>query len=232
MQMQAEGQTVERPATDMPTDALQGAGDGGMADHGRAVVRSVFLARLDAAGLVRPKRASVAEHEARLSQVVDYLSYMSRANLAALAEVVLTSQARAKSIEWPSEATIRLWAETIQRRPFRENRIMRSWLGSVEGPVAEARGHLVELYRHLRKTGLPPQRGPYADHLMAQEAQDNRRRVALIEEKLAAEVASPEERAWLAEYRRDEQDARALVDAGRARRDGVVQGEGADNGEA
>ena len=68
MQMQAEGQTVERPATDMPTDALQGAGDGGMADHGRAVVRSVFLARLDAAGLVRPKRASVAEHEARLSQ--------------------------------------------------------------------------------------------------------------------------------------------------------------------
>lgn len=233
MQVQ-EGQTAQmaQGAPDVEGavhgDAAPGAADHALADHGRAVVRDVFLGRLDAAGLVRGKRASVAEHEALRAALCDYLSYMSRDNLAALAEVVLTVQARAKSVEYPTEAAVRLHAETIQRRPFRENRIMRSWLGSVEGPVAEARGVLVELYRHLQRTGLPPGRGPYAEGQMAQAAQDNRRRVMVIEERIAGDCASAEDRQWLAAYLRDEQDARALVDAGRARRAMAGQEGGCD----
>lgn len=236
--MQAvKDQTVQTPDAVRVHGGATGGADASGDDHGRAVVRDVFFARLDEAGLVRGKKASVAEHAALRDRMADYLSYMSRANLIVLAEAILTVQARAKSVEWPSEAVIRLWAEPIQRRPFRENRIMRSWLGSVEGPVAEARGHLVELYRHLRRTGLPPQKGPYAEGLMAQEAQDNRRRVAVIEERIAADVALADDRAWLAEYRRDEMDARALVDAGRARRSAAMaadmdQQDGDDDGAA
>ncbi|RRH70021.1 hypothetical protein [Falsigemmobacter faecalis] len=184
---------------------------------GREAVRELVLRPLAASGLQRTKGLTEAEHEAVLKRLADYLSYLSRPSLEALADQILASAGGPKRNQWPSELLVRQMAEALERRPFSEKPIVRSWLASVEGPRAEVAGYLVQLYRHLRQHQRPVL--PYDLRQVQQQATDDRRRRRMIEERLRVEQASDEERRWLTSLIEDEALAREIVARGQITRE-------------
>lgn len=172
-------------------------------------VRGLLLARLDEAGLRRPRGATVEGWEAVRARLVRQLAYMDDENLKTLADLVLDHAGGRRRDESPSEIVIRSLAHALQAPPFEERRIVRSWLASVEGPQAEAGGYLVELFRFLRRTGRPPLAFDMAR--LREEADENRRGVALIRERIDRGTAQAADRQWLSAYLADRDAARRLI---------------------
>jgi len=202
----------------------QGDGETGQdddAEAGRAAVGRLLVGRVAAAGLARGRGVSVTDHGARLKSLCDRLAYMTPENLQTLAEVILDN-AEGTPPAWPSEALVMQWARALQVPPPRERRIVTSWLASVEGPVAEAGGYLVELYRFLLRHGRPPLAMDVRQ--LREQAADNNRTATLIRDRIARDVVQSDDRAWLAAYVRDEGEAQALIEQGRVRR--AAKGEG------
>lgn len=186
-------------------------------DHGRAAVRVHLFDRLDAAGLVRGKKGgTVADHAAMRARLADWLAYMSADNLRTLADLLIDLAAGPLRNEWPSEATVRNTAQTLQRKPATEKRIVTSWLASVEGPMALAQGIEVELFQFLRTHGRPP--GGFDKTQMAERARENARAVERLQDRAERGTITPEERGWLERYLRDRAEVRGIIESGQARR--------------
>lgn len=188
----------------------------GQTETGRAAVRALLLARLDQAGLVRPKGVSAEAHAAMRARLVDALDHMTPANLVTLAELVIENGAGPQRACWPSEAVVRSWAQALQPRPLAQHRIVTSWLASVKGPVAEAGGWLVELYRFLDRHHRPP--GSYDEKLLRDQAAENNRQRGLIRSRIERGAASQADLVWSEAYAEDQRRAQAAVDSGRGRR--------------
>lgn len=189
---------------------------------GRAAVRALLIERLQGAGLRRARGISQTQHLAALDRLTGHLAYMTFANLETLAEVVLDA---AQGGICPSEALIRQYGEALQARPLAQHRIVTSWLASVEGPRAEARGDLVELFRWLRRHAPRPPL-PMDMRMIAEMAAANNRQRELIRGRIERQTASDEDSAWLAAYLRDQDAARQIV-AGRHAADQAGQGDAA-----
>ena len=197
-------------------------------EAGRALVRRLLVDRLAQAGLQRPVKLGEGGFAVMAEHLVGRLAYMSPANLETLADVILTHAATQVGPvkRWPAEVLVVGWAEGLQRRPFRQARIVSSWLTSIEGPQAQAAGYLTELYRWLRVH----QRPPLAYDLNGRDgvrdkAAFNARQVELIRDRMARDCCDAVDRAWLADYLRDAQEAADLVDKGRAARAAAASGE-------
>lgn len=197
----------------------QAAQDETAGQTGKAAVRAVLLDRLEGAGMMRPKRMGVEPFEAGKKFLCERLAYMSRDNLAVLADALIDT---ATSNEWPSEMVVMSLARGIQAPPPATSRALSSWLASVEGPKAVAGGYLVDLYRFIRGKLRPPT--PYEMGEVKVRATESARRVQLINEWIRAGRGSDEDRAWLKAWLDDEQQALALVDAGNARRAAAANG--------
>ncbi|MFD1913814.1 hypothetical protein [Halodurantibacterium flavum] len=180
---------------------------------GKARVRDLLIGRLQEAGMTRPRGQAVAQHEAFLGRVAEQLAYMDEENLRTLAETLIDM---AQGGVWPSEVLIRQYARALQAPPIQQHRIVSSWLASVEGPLAEAGGYLVELYRFLIRHGRPPLAMDM--RLIREQAEANGRQVHLAQDRLRREVVTEEDRAWLAQYRADQAAAQRIVDEGARRR--------------
>ena len=109
----------------------------------------------------------------------------------------------------------------MQPRPFRLHRIVTSWLASVEGPVADAGGYLVQLFRFLRRHCRPPT--AYDLTSIKQQAAEDNRRLAMISDRTARGAASQDDEAWHAAYLADEQQARGFVTHGNGTRATMAQ---------
>lgn len=192
-----------------------GAGDEGKPETGKAAVRLHLIERLNAAGLQRPRGMTAEAFAQMLGHLCELLSYMTADNLMTLAETLIEG---AQGGRWPAEFVVRDFANRLQRRPAAQSRLITSWLASVEGPKAVARGDLVELLRFLRRKNQPP--SDWDMRQIADEARTNARHCQIIKEKIAAEVAGREDREWLVVYQRDRDAALAIVDQGNARRAG------------
>jgi hypothetical protein len=153
-----------------------------------------------------------------LDRLVDHLAYMSAENLATLAEVLMSAAQGPLRNVWPAEVTVRNLAHNLQAPPLRQRRIVTSWLASVEGPRALAGGYLVDLYRWLRDARV--ERPPLVMDMrvIREEAVQNMRWSGLVRDRIDRLVASPEDLAWIAEWRRDDQIARQIVAEGQRRR--------------
>lgn len=208
----AAGQGVEEKAGEGP----------GAEESGRARVRRLLVGRVQEAGLVRARGVTAEAHQAAMGKLAEHLAYMSAENLQTLAEVVIDNAGGRSGNEWPAETLVRSWAQALQPAPPQRHRIVTSWLASVEGPKAEAAGHLVELYRFLLLRRVPP--GPYDLRRITEEAAENARRRVLIRDRVARDCATDEDRRWLAEYLRHEAEARAVIEDARARRAGEGEG--------
>jgi hypothetical protein len=166
---------------------------------------------------------SAGDHGARLRTLTDRLAYMTPDNLQTLAEVILEN-ASGNPPAWPSEALVMQWAHAIQAAPPRERRIVTSWLASVEGPVAEAGGYLVELLRWLRRHRRPLT--PNDLKRVRVEAADMQGRLLRIRERIAKGVPWPDDHDTLSVYLADLAQARQFVQSGVAKRaaQGPAQG--------
>lgn len=187
-------------------------------EAGRAMVRDLVIHRLAAAGLKPRKGMSAVQHAEMVERLVGWLAYMAPANLAVLAESILTEAAKPGPAlgHWPAEVLMRSWAEGLQVRPFRQHPIVASWLRSVEGPNAVAGGYLVELLRWLRRHRRPV---TYHDlQMLRTEAADNQRRLAIARERIGWGRASPEDHQVMEAWQRDLAEALQYVDDGNAGR--------------
>jgi hypothetical protein len=198
--------------------------EGEEAAAGRAKVRDLLVDRANAAGLVRRKGVTDAAHAALIDRLCGQLAYMTPDNLRTLAELVIDAGDGPGRTWWPAETTVRGLAEALQARPLAQHRIVSSWLASVEGPVAEAGGWLVELYRFLRQHKRPP--FAWDRRRLREEAAENNRRHGLLCDRVNRNAAVAEDRAWMASYAEDAREARAIVDAGRAARAAKAAGSG------
>lgn len=202
------------------TDSEAGnAGGAAVVAEGKAAVRQLFVQRVDEAGLVRMKGVTADAHARMIDRLVDKLSYLRTANLMVLAECVIDYSAHAAGVgrgAWPAEVLVIGWAHGLQAPAPQTAPIVASWLRSVEGPVAEAGGYLVELYRHLIRHPVPVM--VFTLTRIKEEARDNQRRQALIRDRIERNVDVPEDRAWLAAYLADQRTAREFVETGKAGR--------------
>lgn len=198
-------------AADRPADAADD-----VTLHGRAAVRRILFGRCDEAGLARGKGVTAEAHAAKLDRIAAALSYMTPANLEVLAELTLANAQGGYRDCWPPEVAVINWGRSLQAPPFRDDRIVTSWLASVEGPPARAAGYLVPLYRFLRRRRLPP--GPYDRRVILAEGDTESRRAVLYQERIERGIATSDERAWLADWLRDKAAAEAIVAQGEAAR--------------
>jgi len=191
---------------------------------GREAVRELVIRRLADSGLQRSKGQTEADQAAMARRLVDYLSYLSRASLETLADQILDAAVGPKRSQWPSELMVRQMAEALERRPFEEKPIVRSWLASIEGPKAEAAGYLPQLFRHLRQHQRPIL--PYDLRQVQEVAVADRRRRTMVEERIRYDQATDDERRWLRGLIEDEAAAREIVERGQIARqqkqDGVA----------
>ena len=183
---------------------------------GKAAVRKHLIERLAQGGLVRGKGVSERLHAEMCERLVDHLAYMGADNLATLAEVAMDHGSGPAHSIWPAEVTIRAWAAAIQRPPLAEARIVSSWLASVEGPVAEAGGYLVELYQFLARHRRPPL--AVDARQIREAAAEAQRGHGLIRHRIERGHGTAEDSATLERYAADLRAAQAVVDAGRAGR--------------
>ena len=186
---------------------------------GRTRVRELFVAKLEGEGLIRPRSATVAEHEAFVAKLIDRLSYLPAPDLTVLAECVLRRAGGKAMNEWPAFATIWNVAQTVCRQPEPDEarHIMTTWLRSRGGPVARDGGYLVELWRYLRAFGAPPSTAAL-DRIRA-EAEDNRRTRDRLRGARDRGTATPGDLDWLDRYARATAYCEGLVAGGEEARD-------------
>lgn len=192
------------------------------ATEGREAVRVHFVQRVQDAGLGRPKGLTEASYAEMLKGLVEWLAYMQVENLKTLAEIVVEAALIGRG-KCPSEVFIKQTAKNLQDKPAIENRIFTSWLASVEGPKAQQGGYLVELFRFLRVRNAPP--SGYDIRKIHEEADANQRTRYMISGRLERDVATPEDRAWMAAYAADKAAANDIVWAGAERRARKQQGQ-------
>jgi hypothetical protein len=201
-------------------EKMQEGAEAALEATGRAQVQRHLIAPLEAMGLRRGHGVTREAHDARLARIAAALAHMTADNLDTLAEVVAANAAGGFKDTWPPEVAVVNWGRALQPPPLRENRIMRSWLASIEGPPARAGGWHVELFRYLRRRAVPP--AAYDAIRIREEAADNRRTLAVYQERVERGTATDDERLWLAAYLRDRAEAEAIIGLGEAKREGVA----------
>ena len=191
---------------------------------GRARVQALLWDRINEAGMQRPRHGgslmTLDEYAAMRKRLCDKLAYLDPENLMTLAELMISNAAgpvRPRLGVWP-EAAILSEAKALQTPPVTELPIVTSWLASIEGPAAVAGGVEVELFRHLRQTGRPPL--AYDMHRIREDAAEANRQVELVGSRIARDVATADDRAWLEAYQRDRRAVLQIVKAGQAKRAG------------
>jgi hypothetical protein len=191
-------------------------GDAGQNLSGRARVRRVLVAPLVGDGLERQPKVSVTEHAAFLEKLVDRLSYLDEAALRVVAECTLRLADGPRHNRWPSFATIWGVAQRVCRQPEPDEarHIMTTWLRSIEGPIAQAGGYLVELHGWLRKHGIPPR--DYDMRQIRAGADENARTLARLQARIDRGEAAPSDVDWVTGYLRSRAYCEALVAGGAA----------------
>ncbi|TMV86250.1 hypothetical protein FGG78_19995 [Thioclava sp. BHET1] len=185
--------------------------------EGRERVRVLLVERLTDAGLRPVRRQRPSAYEEMWKRLVDHFAYMDAENLMTLAEQLMDNAEGKRRDECPAEVVIRNLGHALQSRPMEELRIVSSWLASVEGPIAEAGGYLVELYRWLKEKGRPPLQWDMRQ--IREAAQENNRTLILIRGRQERGEATERDRQWSVQYEADRRDAHRIVDAGKAKRD-------------
>lgn len=178
------------------------------------------------AGLARPRGATETGHREALTRLARKLCYMDDAGLAGLCELVLGHAGRValgkhSPPACPPDAMILAWGYALQPPPINQSDYPASVLRSVMGRRAHDAGFGVELLRHARRFGPPPQ--SYSLTQLRDEAEVNRRRRSALRLAIAAgNSLSPDQSRWLEAYYADAECVARLIAEGDVRRDAKV----------
>ncbi|PYE80370.1 hypothetical protein [Pseudoroseicyclus aestuarii] len=177
-------------------------------ESNRDRVRRLLLTPL---GFRFRRGTDAGEARRSLDALADELGYMSDASLSALRGMLASKGEGSARCFWPDPATFRGFAEIVQPRPLEEVPALVRWFRSVEGPRAVEAGTLVETFLWFEKKKAPPLT-PQARAMVAQRAQQNRRRLEVISDRRAREVRNDaQDLEWERWYRSTLARVEALV---------------------
>ncbi|PYE80392.1 hypothetical protein [Pseudoroseicyclus aestuarii] len=200
-------QQAEGPGQGVERSAEQGAQQPEESNRDR--VRRLLLVPL---GFRFRRGTDAGEARRSLDALADELGYMSDASLSALRGMLASKGEGSARCFWPDPATFRGFAEIVQPRPLEEVPALVRWFRSVEGPRAVEAGTLVETFLWFEKKKAPPLT-PQARAMVAQRAQQNRRRLEVISDRRAREVRNDaQDLEWERWYRSTLARVEALVD--------------------
>jgi hypothetical protein len=162
-------------------------------------------------GFRRPASMTAEDHAAQLDSLADELGYMAEEKLDVLRQMLQSKgQGKDRNV-WPDRATVRGFAELVQPRPLAELPGLVRWFRSVEGPRAIAEGTLVETWAYFERHKAPPV-SVGARARVIEEAQVNKRRLQVVDERIAAGFSVlPGETEWADWYRKRRAACEAAV---------------------
>lgn len=171
------------------------------AETNRDRVRRLLLHPL---GFRHERKTDAEAGQALLDGIADDLAYVSDDALGRILEAMRGKGLGAHKDFWPTRAAFIAYAETYHPRPLALSPKLMSWFASVEGPRALANGSLVETWEYFEKKKHPPHSPPLspavadsARRAIKHAAQDNARRLELIQSRRARGVANlPDDEAW------------------------------------
>lgn len=159
-------------------------------------------------GLKRARGVGGEAHDRMIGRLRSFLAYMSDENLRGMHDLILRHAVKAA---WPEEGLIKFWAFTLQLPPPRDSSYACSLIRSAMGRRAMSEGWAVELFQIAKRIGPPP--GKYIIRQLKDEAESNRRRRVIIEERNRAGMSSKEEQDWLAAWLADLTEIEAIQSA-------------------
>lgn len=178
------------------------------------------------AGLARPRGVVLGGHSDALDRLARKLCYMDEPTLAGLLELVLghagqVAIGKRSAPACPDYAMILAWGYALQPPPIRVSNYPASVLRSLMGRRAHDHGFGVELLRHARRFGPPPQ--SYSITKLRDEADANRRRRSALRDEIGAgNGLSPDQTRWMDAYYADAETVARLIAEGDERRDAAA----------
>jgi hypothetical protein len=200
--------------TDVAKDGVQ------QAETGAARVRRVLIAPL--LDLARPRGVADAQHRDNLDRLARKLSYMDEGPLAGLLGLCLghsglVAVSGSTRPACPKDSMILAWAYALQPPPLTVSDYPASVVRSAMGRRAHDGGYGVELLRHARRFGPPPQ--SYLVTKLQDEARENaRRRAALRTEIEAGNRLDGGQARWMDAWHADAETVARLIAEGDERR--------------
>lgn len=180
----------------------------------KAVAWDVLIGPLIELGLRKQRRHTAEQHGEMLERVARKVSYLERAQLEALRDVVARHANGPKRNTWPDEVSVLNWAALLAPPPDRDSRLVVTYMASSAGRRALGEGVevAVALRQHLKRTGRPP--GDYDWKSIRNKAAawaEHRQRLELDH---ARGVLGSEDAAWLRDFGEIAAKVRRLVEQG------------------
>lgn len=190
---------------------------------GAKAVRAFLIEPLEANGFVRPKGRTVDEHKAFLTKLAAKLNYCDPETLQRLRPIVESlGEGKAANV-WPSLATIRNYAASMQPPPDNSDAVLHGWLHSRAGERARRRGILLATRAYIKKFRRPPVTDGRADNYVEKKLAEHQREIDLdiegIRQRIAMGEATPRETAWLEQQEACLEALEAIVADGVRHRD-------------
>jgi hypothetical protein len=163
-------------------------------------VRRLLIDPLKSDGFRFAKGVAAEDAKARLDRLADDLSYLKDDGLIALRVSLRTKGEGSSRCFWPAPATVLGLAESFQRRPLDELPALLRWFASAAGGAALLGDRLVAEYWFWTMHKRPPVK-PLDKKVVADKAEDWRRRVELAKDRIARGHTIPDDDAqWLEWY--------------------------------
>jgi hypothetical protein len=163
-------------------------------------VRRLLIDPLRADGFRFARGVTSEDAKTRLDRLADDLAYLKDDGLDALRVSLRTKGEGAARCFWPAPATVLGLAESFQRRPLDELPALLRWFASAAGGAAVLGDRLVAEYWFWTMHKRPPVK-PTDKKVVADKAEEWRRRVELAKDRIARGHTMPDDEAqWLQWY--------------------------------
>ena len=163
-------------------------------------VRRLLIDPLKADGFRFARGVTAEDAKTRLDRLADDLAYLKDDGLDALRVSLRTKGEGAARCFWPAPATVLGLAESFQRRPLDELPALLRWFASAAGGAAVLGDRLVAEYWFWTMHKRPPVK-PMDKKVVADKAEEWRRRVELAKDRIARGHTMPDDDAqWLQWY--------------------------------
>lgn len=176
----------------------------------RGRVRRLFVEPMQELGFKRPPKLDEEAFDKKLTRMVDYLTYLSDDGLRLLFDFMKVKGQGRDRMQWPPRAMIYAYAELIEPCPIEKIPSMLSWFRSSAGQRAAEADTLVETFEFIRQHKKPPTMDGM-QKMIARAAEERRRGIAMARDRIVREVASDDDRQYVAWYEARLAEVRTLM---------------------
>ncbi|MBL1434726.1 MAG: hypothetical protein COB08_000795 [Rhodobacteraceae bacterium] len=180
-------------------------------DQKRRRVAEVFVKPLVDEGMVRRRGVKLEEHEKWIEGLKTRLAYMDPENLIAMRHGIARAAGGTHRNQWPSILSITNMAHTMQFPPDSDGDFVISYMASVAGRRAWARGpeYAMSLHLHLRTVRRPPV--DYNWQKINGRAAELAAKALIVAERLSDGVYFEEDPVWQRDFGQHKAHVKSLV---------------------